>query len=382
MRNTPLRVGLITAAAGLLMLAAACTSATDKSATGDSSSGASSSQSACAKKAQAVVDKARAPLPLAVPTATLDGSKMAGKNIWVISILSNQWTQDVNSGLKKAAKDLGIDLTIFDGQGQVDKWNQGIQQAIADKADGIIMNSIDPAVVSQAVADAAAAHIPVLNAMSAKTGAPTAPGIFANMQADNYTDGYNTAAWMIADSDCKADALVMYASGVVVWDAQQAGANQAFEDLCPTTCKVTTKVIDLANIATDMPRQTQTELTKDKDIDYVYPVQDSAVPFIEPAITQINPSVKIVSRDGVSSNLDALRGGSSLQKVDVSMPAGPWFGYAFIDDISRAVLGMTPSGVQVPTMLIDKSNIVSSNDDLFPAYSDYEGAYKKVWGVN
>jgi ribose transport system substrate-binding protein len=381
MRHTPLRTGAIIAAAGALLLAAACTNATENSASGDSSSSASSAHSACVQKAQAVVDKARTPLPLAVPTAALDGRKMAGKNIWLISILSNQWTQQVNSGAQAAAKSLGIKLTIFDGQGQVDKWNQGIAQAIADKADGIIMDSIDPAVVSQAVADAAAAHIPVLNAMSAKTGAPPAAGIFANMQADNYTDGYNTAAWIIADSGCKADALVLYASGVVVWGAQQEGANQAFKDLCPTTCKVTTKVVDLANIATDMPRQTQTELTKDKNIDYVYPLQDSAVPFIEPAITQINPSVKIVSRDGVETNLNALRGGKTLQKVDVAMPPGPWFGWAFTDDISRAVLGMKPSGLQVPTMLIDHTNIASSNDTLFPAYSDYTGAYKKVWGL-
>lgn len=372
------RAGSAAVAASALLLATSCTSATDA---GSDEPSADAADNPCVSKAQSVVDAARADLPLVVPTAPLDGSAMAGKKLWVISILSNQWTQGVSVGLEDAAADLGVDLTVFDGQGQVDRWNTGIQQAVAQGADGIALLAVDPKLVSQSVADAEAAGIPVFNAFSAKKGDAVLPGIFSNMQADNETDGYNTAAWMIADSGCTAHALMMYGTGVAVWEAQATGAAAAFEELCPEDCELTTKAIDLANMATDMPRETQTELTRDPDIKYVYPAQDSAVPFVEPAVAQMDPDVKIVSRDGLGENLDALREGG-LQKLDVTMPPDEWMGYSILDELSRAVMGL-PSDVQeVPTRLVDETNAGSANDDIYPAYDGFADEYRKAWGLS
>jgi ABC-type sugar transport system substrate-binding protein len=372
------RAGAVTVAAGALLLASACSSATDSDSGSDTD--AAAADNPCVTKAEAVVDTARGDAALSAPTEPLDGAAMAGKNIWVISILTNQWTQGVSVGLNDAADNLGIDLTIYDGQGSVDRWNTGMAQAIASKADGIVLLAVDPKLVSQAVADAAAAGIPVTNAYSAKQGDAVLPGIFSNFQADNKTDGYNTAAWMIADSGCKAHALMMYGSGVAVWEAQAEGAEEAFKELCPDDCELTTKAIDLANMATDMPRQTQTELTRDPDIKYVYPAQDSAVPFVEPAVSQIGTDIKIVSRDGLAENMDALREGG-LQKLDVAMPPDRWTGFAILDEMSRAVLGMPSGEMLVPTRLIDETNIGSSNDEIFPAYSDYESVFLDMWGT-
>jgi ribose transport system substrate-binding protein len=378
---TARRSGATIAAVGALFLSSACTSATDSSSDSASGDDTDAASSDCVKNAQAVVDKAKADLPLISPGQPLDGSAMQGKKIWVISILSNQWTQGVSQGLDAAADALGVDLTIFDGQGQVDRWNTGIQQAVASGADGIALLAVDPKIVSQSVAEATAAGIPVFNAFSAAKGDPVLPGIFANMQADNKTDGYNTAAWMIADSGCSAHALMMYGNGVAVWDAQAQGAQQAFDELCPDDCELTVKAIDLANMATDMPRETQTELTRDPDIKYVYPAQDSAVPFVEPAVTQLGGDVKVVSRDGLGENLDKMRDGG-LQKLDVVMPPDQWMGYEILDETSRAVLGMDSDVQDVPTRLVDDSNVGSSNDDIYPAYTDFASKYIEAWGLS
>jgi ribose transport system substrate-binding protein len=379
MKISPRRAGSVAMAVGALLLASACSSATDSSSSGGSAR-EDAADDPCVQKAQAVVDKAKADIPLEAPSEDLDGAAMAGKKIWVISILTNQWTQGVSVGLEDAAKDLGVDLTVFDGQGQVDRWNTGIQQAVAAGADGIALLAVDPKIVSQAVAEASAAGIPVFNAFSAAQGDPVLPGIFSNMQADNKTDGYNTAAWMIADSGCTAHALMMYGSGVAVWKAQAEGAEQAFQDLCPDDCELTTKEIDLANMATDMPRETQTELTRDPDITYVYPAQDSAVPFVEPAVTALGGDIKVVSRDGLGDNLDAMRDGG-VQKLDVVMPPDQWMGYAILDETSRAVLGQPSAVLPVPTRLIDDSNVGSSNDDIYPEYTDFASAFRQAWGL-
>jgi ABC-type sugar transport system substrate-binding protein len=365
------------AAIAALALTSACSSATSST----TSSSAANSDSPCVQKATTVVDKARAPLDLTLPEQPLDGSKLAGKNVWLILILTNQWSSAVADGFKKAGEALGEKVTVFDGQGQVNKWNEGIAQAIAQHADAISLLGIDPSLVSQAVKDAQSAGIPVLNAIAGNSDDQVPAGIYDNFSADYRQNGYDIAAWTIADSGCQAHSLYLYGTGVPLWDAQREGGDNAYKELCPDDCTIEDKTVDLANLATEMGRTTQTELTQNPDINYVYPANDSAVTFVEPAVTQVRPSVKIVSRDGISQALAEIRK-DGQQKATIATPPEGWIGYTIVDDLGRAILGMDPNGLVVPTRLIDKTNVGSADGDVAPAFADFENAYAKLWGLS
>ena len=103
--------------------------------------------------------------------------------------------------------------------------------------------------------------------------------------------------------------------------------------------------------------------------------------FVEPAVAQVNPQVKILSRDGIPQALDEIRDGG-LQKATVATPPEAWIGYSVVDDLSRAILGLDPNGIVVPTRLIDSSNVGESNADIAPEYDDFQDAYRKLWGLS
>jgi ribose transport system substrate-binding protein len=365
------------AAIAAIALTSACSSATSDT----SSQTAGDTDSPCVQKAQTVVDDARAPMDLVLPEQPLDGAQLKGKKIWMILILTNQWSTAVADGFKAAGAEVGADVTVFDGQGQVNRWNDGIAQAIAQGADAISLLGIDPSLVSEATKDAEAAGIPVLNAIAGNSDDPVVDGIYSNFSADYRQDGYDLAAWTIADSGCTAQSLYLYGTGVPLWEAQREGGDNAYKELCPDDCTITDKTVDLANLATEMGRTTQTELTQNSDLGYVYPANDSAVTFVEPAVLQVNPKVKIISRDGITQALDEIRSGGQ-QKATVATPPEAWIGYSIVDDLGRAILGLDPSGIVVPTRLIDESNVGASNDEVASAYQGFEDAYAQLWGLS
>lgn len=371
------RVASALTVAGLVLLAG-CSSATDD---GDGDGDKAVADSPCAQEATKIVDSAREPAPLAIPEEPLDGSALAGKNIWMVTILTNQWSTAVADGFKAGVEGLGAEATIFDGQGLVNKWNEGIAQAVAQKADGIALLGIDPGVVGEAVKDAAEAGIPVVNAISGNYDADVPEGVFSNFSADYRDDGRKIAAWTLADSGCDASTLFMYATGVPLWEAQMEGNHEVYDELCPDDCEMIDQTVDLANVATDMARVTQTALTKDPDINYVYPGWDSAVTFAEPATVQVRPEASIVSRDGIVQALDAIRNGGT-QKVTVATPPEQWIGWGIVDEIGRAIAGQEPGGVVVPTRLVDESNVGESNDEISPNYVGFEDKFLELWGVN
>lgn len=362
--------------ASLAMLAA-CSSATSDD---DGGSDAAASDSPCVQEATKIVDSAREATPLAIPEESVDGAAMAGKNIWMVTILTNQWSTAVAEGFKAGVDALGAKATVFDGQGLVNKWNEGIAQAVAQKADGIVLLGIDPNVVSESVSDASAAGIPVVNAISGNFDDDVPEGVFSNFTADYRDDGRKIAAWTLVDSGCDASTLFMYATGVPLWDAQMEGNHEVYDELCPDDCEMIDQTVDLANVATDMGRVTQTALTQNPDINYVYPAWDSAVTFAEPATVQVRPEARIVSRDGIVQALDEIRDGGQ-QKVTVATPPEQWIGWGTVDEISRAILGMDPGGVVVPTRLVDKSNVGESNAEISPNYDGFEDKFLALWGL-
>lgn len=366
----PMAVALV---AGL----AACASGPgDGSGSGEPAAGGNAE--ACIAAVNEAVDAKRAPLELVVPSETLDLEAVAGKKVWVINVLTNQFISDSNSGYEAAAKAAGVDLTIFDGQGSANTWNEGVQQAIAQGADAIALFGIDSKIVAEAVKEASAAGIPIVEGLATNYDSEQPAELFSNISADYYTDGASLAEWTLADSKCTANTYLLYSTGLPIWVDTRDGVMDTYEKYCPE-CVITEENLDLANVATEIPRVVQTKLTQAPDTKYLLATWDSAVPFIESAAAQVNPDAVILGRDGIDAALDEIRN-DGMQKVTVASPPPQWIAWTVMDDMLRAIAGQEPSGIVVPTLLVDKTNVGETNADVLPNYVDFETEYVKAWG--
>ncbi|UFS57963.1 sugar ABC transporter substrate-binding protein [Subtercola endophyticus] len=367
-------------AAGVTLVLAACTPATGgTSAASTSTADLTAAQTACVAAVKADVTAASADTALVAPTAPLDLSALSGKTVWFITVTMNQFSTDMATGVQAAADAAGVKLTTYDGQGQANRFNEGIEQAVAQGAGGIILVGIDPSVVSASLADAAAAGIPVQNNLNGDPSDAVPTGMYDNLTSDFTKDGETEAKWALIDSGCKADMVSLYSSSVAVWQKMFDGAQSVFTKYCATDCKLTGLNVDIANVSTDIGSQLGTALQKDQNVDYVYPVWDSAVPFVSPVLAAANSKAKIMSRDGLQVNLDAIVAGT--QTMTVAMPPTAWIGWAAFDDVARKMTGAASQNYVIPTRLIDPSNIGDGTAaTLFPNYTGYESAFTTAWG--
>ncbi|MDH3013761.1 substrate-binding domain-containing protein [Gordonia alkanivorans] len=367
---------LTTVAAGALL--AGCTSATADN--GSSASGEKVSN-ACTQAAGTIVDKAREATPLIVPEVPLDLAAAKGKNIWMIMVVTNQFTSAAAEGFNEAAAAAGVKATVYDGQGQTNKFNEGMAQAIAQKADAIVLLGIEPAMLSGSLNDAARAGIPVINALSGDASAPLANGVFANVSADYTADGASLAAWTLVDSNCSASTFFAQPTAIEIYKNMADGAEKVYRENCPDDCSLDIQEIDLANAATDLPQKVETAMKRNPDTTYVMTNWDSGVTFVEPTVAMTNPDAKILGRDGIATSLDSIRSGKG-QDVTMAAPPEAWLGWVMVDNAIRSVTGAQPSGIVIPTRLVDETNVGDSNADVNPNYKDFQNAFKEAWSKN
>ena len=99
----------------------------------------------------------------ALPTSSPAPQK--GKNIWVISCgQAAEGCADPTNAIVDAGKLIGWNMTVFDGKLDPTLPSTGVRNAIAAKADGIILNVVDCQEVQQPLEEAHAAGIKIIEA--------------------------------------------------------------------------------------------------------------------------------------------------------------------------------------------------------------------------
>jgi ribose transport system substrate-binding protein len=375
------RAALALAATSVLALSA-CASATSASSGSQESAAAPVTGAAaeCVAQAKTDVDAKRQALDLVVPTGSIDVGALKGKSLWFITVTMNQFSTDMASGIEEAADAAGLTTVLYDGQGSANRFTEGMNQAIAQDAGGIVLVGIEPSLISAELSAAKAAGIPVLNTLNSNPTDPVPDGMFANFTADFTADGRTAAEWALNDSGCATDMIIVKSSTVPVWNYLSDGAEKAVEELCPDDCTTTVLDVDAANISTDLTSKLQTALQKDPEVNYVFVVWDSGVPYAQPVVAASGTKAKVIARDGIAASLQMVAEGD--QQLTVATPPPGWIGWAAADDVFRAMLGGAPSGLTIPTRLVDKDNVGDGSDtDVSPNYTDYQSAFTKLWGV-
>ena len=130
------------------------------------------------------------------------------KDVWVISTgQSVETSVNATTAMQQAAKLLGWHVTIVDGQFSSAKELQGVQQAIAAKAQGIIILYIDCAPIKAGLTQAKAAGIPVVGI----EGQDCNPPLFSHVVA--YAGNTPFLTWIKQWGAAQADYLIAKLNG-------------------------------------------------------------------------------------------------------------------------------------------------------------------------
>lgn len=340
-------------------------------------------QLTCVQQTTQIVNEARKPLPFIGPPSRVNMANLRGKTLWIVSIDTTPWVQEGVDGFMQALKAIGAKGKFFDSKGNITLANQGIDTAIAQKAAGIAIWAIDPRNVSAKLLKAQAAGIPVIDinaaTVSARSANPTQFGIFGHVGTDWDQVGTWFADYMLAKTNCKLNALVLSIKTLPFVVTAQKATQREIAKRCPS-CKARVIYIDLAKLATSLGPQVQTAVNADPGINYIDALVDVFAQLIEPALLQAGKKIPMISHDGARPTFKNIRsGGLSAATITTAYPS--YWGWAFVDQLGRAINKQKPARWSLRNRIIDKTNIGKNDAQLFPKYANLEKGFLKGWGV-
>ncbi|MFC5502625.1 sugar ABC transporter substrate-binding protein [Lysinimonas soli] len=371
----------IALAAAAITVLAGCSSPSHSS---SSPSASSQSSAAGVAAAQAALTKAEAVPSYTAPGPAFDAAKAAGKHVFYIPQTSNvPFVVAVQKALSKVAATAHVDLTVWPTTGKSTEWVQGIETAISQKADAIILGASPDALAPQ-LAEAAAAKIPVIVLHQYDTSMTLPANVKAFAFAPFVPAAKLLADYAVASTKGSADVLVITSNELKPSPPMAAAVSAELTSTCPK-CTDTEVNVAAADWGSKMQSSVQAALLRDPKINVVIPLFDSSSQFVTAAITAAGKadSVSIATFNNTPFVLDLMQKGSPV-KMDVGESIN-WIGYAAMDQVLRVLSGVKPlTNESAPLRVFTTKNVsvVGSPSDNEKGYStSYVNGYLKLWGL-
>ena len=334
---------------------------------------------------------AKAAAPVTTWTGPTSGPKaQPGKLvIYVSADQKNGGAQGVGDGAQEAAKAIGWDFRILDGQGSVPARSSALTQAIALKPAGIILGTIDAAEQAPIIEQAVAAGIKVVGWHSGPAPGKIngVPGVITNITTDPLEVAKASGLYAVVDSGGKANVILFTDSIYAIATAKTNGEKEAVTGCagCKVLSVEDTPIGDLSN---RMGQLTTSLLSKyGKEWTYSIAVNDLYYDFSVPPLQAagIDPATgyprQISAGDGSVPAFQRIRD-KQYQIATVAEPLH-LHGWQCIDELNRAFAGQPPSGYVAPVHLFTAANIDKDGgaQNIFDPGNGYKEQYKKIWGV-
>lgn len=376
-------------------LTAACGSTGSSGGSGNSSSSGAGTESSGIAYATAQLSKFAAEPTFVAPGPAFDVSALKGKSMFVIPATSNDFDNGIEAQMKEIAGKYGIKYTEYNNQGSPQEWVAGMNAAVSQKPDLIVLNTaLDPRQVSAQMQRAKAEKIPVLAthffdqnySKGLNTSCGGTPGLCESGLTATVNAPFNAATRIeadkvIADSNGKGHVMVITANDAAPTAGMVDAAKNEFSTHCPD-CTVDVVNIPVSEWATKIQPQVQTALTKDPDLHYIMPVFDFGASFAQSGINAAGKAAtaKIVSYNGTQNVLALMQTGNTVA-LDVGESLN-WLGYAFMDQAFRVMTKQPKVQENTPIRAFDKSNVgvLGTPPDITKGYgTSYIDGYTKLW---
>jgi ribose transport system substrate-binding protein len=310
---------------------------------------------------------------------------VAGKRIaYLANDAQNDATQEWANAVKEAGEKIGWETTIIDGHGSPVGWQQGFNQAIALKVDGIVTDA-DAASLKPQIEEAKKQGIVVVGIHAAGFPGPQPDlGLFVNIQQDPRDIGRAQADWIIQHSNGKARVVVTSHCEFAIACAKAHATEERIKE-CPGCEMLEFSNTPISEVAQRQPALVTAWVQKYGTPLYITSVADYTADFQIPALRTggVDPKdVIIVSADGNKSAYERIRAGGQYQLVTASEPY-KMQGYQAIDELNRALQGQGPSGFVQSPYLVTPENVNAEGGDknTFIPSNNYEQRYLELWGV-
>jgi ribose transport system substrate-binding protein len=385
---------------------AACTSASDASnSTGVTSSPGTSQGNGLPAATVAALNKLIAAYskepaftasdgaPITLPKINV--SKVRGKRVFYIPLdAAIPYEAAVLQGNKDAAKAVGITLIPFQSQGTVASWTDGMNLAISEKVNAIIIEDVVPALIAPQIAQARAVGIPVVEEglLSYNAPLPSYKDVVAITPVPVNVGAELDAAYTILNSNGHAHALVADSPDQVADAGMKLTYQSMFKKYCPD-CTLKYVSVPSSQWASTLQPAVQSALSSDPGINYLIPQFDSMATWAIPGMTAAGAAdrVKIVTFNGTPLMLQYVQDSKNNVVMDVGSDFAS-LGYAGIDATARVLTGVISpeaNGVQlneavgVRVFTVDNVDAAGTPPVLGNGYgSAITDGYLKLWGLS
>jgi ribose transport system substrate-binding protein len=370
---------------------AGCSSASDEGGDASASPAATGSTGAADAAAEwnARVEELFAGVGFEPPTP---GSPPAptGKNVWWIAQgLGADAQTEAAAAMEEVGEKLGWEVTVFDGQFESSTALNGIEQAIAAKADGILLWAIDCSSVQTGLQAAKDANVPTIGI----EGLDCDPGLFSHSVAYGPAPGRDTIeqwrAWgatqatmAIARTNAQAKVLLISETDLAITRAITEGWKATLAEC--ETCEITAEV---EFVASDFGPALQTKieqaLIQNPTVNALIPAYDAVM--TSGGSTAVLASgrqdeIFVMGGEGSAPGMEQIREGTGMQACSGLESA--YEAYAGVDALIWILGGKDPSGTTNGQgfQLCDKDTnmpVSGSYKASFP-FRDY---YYEYWGI-
>lgn len=367
---------------------AACSSPAVNSSPPGAAPGGDAVPAAASAAVNAAVKGIGGTVPAAGPRA------VRGKNVWVISAFEQVHNLAVlTQTVKEAGNALGWTVSVCDGRNNANgAWADCVRQAVAAKASGIILESVDCAPVKAALAEARNAGTKIVGMMAFDCDDPQqgggAPMFDANATFDPAVpstaeflrqQGKLRADWIIAQTHGSAKVLHVRFRGVALGEYLSEGFDQEIAT-CPG-CSVA-GTVDITPQDVPLIRQKfESTLVKLPQINAVAADVDFMVTGgIQQALVAAGrPNLRVAGGECSQDSLAYLRTGRGIQMC-IGSSLG-WLAYSGADALNRVFAGAAPAPSGLGWSLVTKDDNLPPAGTEFDSSTNYRAAYRAIWGA-
>ncbi len=317
----------------------------------------------------------------------IDVSSLKGKTVYSIPITTSiPFYKDGEAAMAAAAKKAGVKYVTYPSQGKVSDFQQGFSDAINAKASVIILNGPLPDTLQPQIRQAKKAGIKIIAAHEEDTTSPTPQGVDAVAAGEFYNAARLMVDKAIADQDGKpVKALAISADETRPSKGMVAAMKDELAKHCGSSCSLTVTNVPVADWATKIQPQVQSELNRDGEINTILPIYDSMAQYTDPAIRQAarGRTVNVYSFNGTPS-INALmqKGGSNLKMNVGESPT--LIGLLTMDQAFRLMLNKQPlDKPAAPIRVFTPENVDEAGTPPVSGkgFGDVDAGYDTLWGL-
>ncbi|MFJ2753908.1 substrate-binding domain-containing protein [Streptomyces sp. NPDC087297] len=312
---------------------------------------------------------------------TTGPAAVPGKSIvYVAQTMTNPGVAGVAKGVEEAAKAIGWQVRVIDGEGTPAGIQAALSQAITLAPSGIVIGGFDPQLTSQQMARAEAARIPVIGWHAVGSPGPSErPRLFTNVTTKVDDVAKISADWIIARSEGGAG-VVLFTDDSIPFARNKSQLIRKQLATCPGVRLLSYENIPIPDAASRTAQAVSSLLSRFQD-EWTYSVAINDLYFADaaPALRAAGkpgagPPFNIGAGDGDPSAFQRINS-EQFQAATVPEPLNQQ-GWQIVDEFNRAFAEQPASGYVAPVHIA-----TAQNSDGATSWdpSGYREGYRRIW---